>query len=467
MKQLSFYGAAQNVTGSCYMLESGGRKILIDCGLYQEREFKSRNWGPFPVIPSEISAILLTHAHLDHCGLIPRLVSQGFRGDIYCTETTAEVAKIVLLDSAKIQEEDALKKRKRHARQGRTPAVPVEPLYTASDVEAANDLFSGVEYDTPVLIDGMVIEFIEAGHIIGSSCISVRLTGDGEARTILFSGDIGRKNTAILPDPEPLSESDYVLIESTYGSRNHKDEKDISEMLGQHIRETVEGGGNVVIPSFAVERAQELLYRLYKLRKNNQMPPVPVYLDSPMAMRITEVLRRHPESLGEEVAQMIRNGERPFDFQGLTLCGSVEESKSINEVKGGAVIIAGSGMCTGGRIKHHLINNIGDSRNLILFVGYQARGTLGRQILEGEKKVRILGEDRKVSARVAKVNGFSAHAGQDELLKWLLTLKRAPIETFVVHGEISSSEALAQRIRDITRDWRVTVPAYGETVTLN
>lgn len=464
--QLTFLGAARTVTGSRYFLDTGKKKILIECGLFQERDLKIHNWDAFPIPPKDIDCVLLTHGHLDHCGLLPKLVKEGFKGKIYCTETTVDVAKIVMLDSAKLQEEDVAYKIKRHAKKGKTPAIQPVPLYTMRDVEATSALFAGVPYDEPVDIGDAEATFMEAGHILGSATIMLE-AGNGQPwKKILFSGDVGRPHTAILREPEPLEETDYVLIESTYGNRVHRDSEAISDLLAKYINETIKAGGNVVIPSFAVERAQELLYRLHVLRRDGRIPRVPVYLDSPMAVQITEILKKHPEVMNEESSDMIEHGENPFDFKGLHLCSSVDDSKAINEVKGGAIIIAGSGMCTGGRVKHHLVQNIGRPESMILFVGYQAAGTLGRQILEREKEVRILGEVHKVLARIEKINGFSAHAGQDELLKWLLTLKREPKCVFVVHGESQISETFARFITENTGGWNVMVPTLGEKVEL-
>lgn len=465
--KISFLGAARNVTGSCYLLEANGKKILVDCGLYQERDLKDRNWEPFPVDPGTIDCVLLTHGHLDHCGRLPKLCKEGFKGKIHCTEITSKIAQIVLMDSAHIQEEDAKYKRKRHAREGREGPHPVVPLYTMLDAEECASHFDGAAYDQPVgICEGITAEFKEAGHILGSAFIEVTVVTEGGERKFLFSGDIGRVNTPILKDPGMLGEADYVLIESTYGNRDHKDNSAIDASMASLINQTAERGGKIIIPSFSVERAQELLYRLYKLRKAGSIPLLPVYLDSPMAINVTKVLIEHDDLLDAESLAMVEHGEHPFDFKGLELCVTVDESKAINEEEASSIIIAGSGMCTGGRIKHHLVNYIQDPKHLVLFVGYQAVGTLGRLIVDGKEEVRILGQLKQVKAQVEKIQGFSAHADRNELLTWLMSLKRPPRKVFVVHGESEAADDFAGFVRDKTGGWDVVVPDYQEKFEL-
>jgi len=365
--KLTFLGAARNVTGSRYLLESGGIRVLVDCGLYQERDLRARNWEPFPVPPGSIEAVLLTHAHLDHCGYLPKFAREGFRGKIYCTAATSEIARIVLMDSAHLQEEDAEFKRKRHKREGRRGPYPEVPLYTEGDVSACLPLFSNVKYGEPVRIgDGIEATFHDAGHILGSSMIRVRLSAGGKERTILFSGDIGRWNRPILRDPNLFSEADYVLVESTYDSKLHEDLKKTEETFRDVVCRTQKAGGNIVIPSFAIERAQEVLYYLNKLLMEGKIPHLIVFVDSPMAVSVTEVFEHHTDLLDEETTALIRQGNSPFDFPGLRMTRSTESSKAINQIRGTVVIIAGSGMCTGGRIKHHLVNNISRKESTIL-----------------------------------------------------------------------------------------------------
>ncbi|MFH1008231.1 MAG: MBL fold metallo-hydrolase [Candidatus Latescibacterota bacterium] len=464
--KLRFLGAAQNVTGSRTLLEANGKRFLIDCGLFQEWKWKARNWDPFPVPPDTLDAVLLTHAHLDHCGLLPKLVKEGFRGKIYCTAATSEIAQIVLADSAHLQEEDAEFKMKRHKREGRKGSYPEKPLYTMDEAKASFPHFSPVRYEESVDFgDGIEARFFDAGHILGSSMIQVTVSQDGEKRTIIFSGDIGRWDKPILHDPTVFEQADYVLMESTYGDRLHEDSKDIDELLAETINATRKLGGNIVIPSFAVERSQEILYHLNELLLEDRIPHLMVFVNSPMAISVTEVFRHHPELFDEEMRDRIRRHMSPFDFSGLKMTRTVDESKAIHHITGTVVIIAGSGMCTGGRIKHHLAHNISRPESTILFVGYQASGTLGRQILEGAEEVRILGRNCPVRARVVEIQGFSAHADRDELFRWVSGLRNPPRHVFVIHGEPLAAGHFADFLREQT-GWEISVPAYQEETVL-
>jgi metallo-beta-lactamase family protein len=464
--KLQFLGAAQNVTGSRHLLQVNGTRLLIDCGLYQERQFQDRNWEAFTIPPESIDAVLLTHAHLDHCGLLPRLVKEGFKGKIYCTAATSEIARIILLDSAKLQQEDAEYKRKRHEREGRKGPYPEVPLYTTADAEACFPLFQSVKYKQNIEIaPGIEAIFCDAGHVLGSSVIRVKVKQNGQHKSILFSGDVGRPNRPILQDPVILKEADYILIESTYGDRVHQGPEDTKKMIAEVINSTKRAGGNIIVPSFALERSQEVLYYINELLLADAIPHLMVFLDSPMAAGITKVFQRHRELFDEEMTELVKQGESPFDFPGLKITSTTQESKAINHIKGTIMIIAGSGMCTGGRIKHHLVNNITRPESTIMFVGYQAVGTLGRQIVDGEKKVRILGQKYPVKARVVRVNGFSAHADKQELLEWLSVLKKPPKKIFVVHGETESAHQFAEYLTQKT-GWQVTVPAYKEEAVL-
>jgi metallo-beta-lactamase family protein len=465
--KLKFLGAAQNVTGSRHLLEANGTKILVDCGLYHERQFQERNWEPFNCYPESLDAVLLTHAHLDHCGLLPKLVKDGFKGRIYCTDATAEIAQIILLDSAHLQEEDAEFKRKRHKREGREGPRTVEPLYTTADAEACFPQFTSVKYKRPIELDGGIeATFCDAGHVLGSSIIKVKVSKDGQDRTVIFSGDIGRPDRPIVHDPSIVEQADYVLVESTYGDRLHAGPEDTKKLIADTINSTKQAGGNIIVPSFALERSQELLYYINELLVEKAIPQLLVFLDSPMASRITEVFRKHRELYDEEMTEFVRSHRSPFEFVGLKMAGTSAESKALNNIKGTIMIIAGSGMCTGGRIKHHLVNNITKPENTIMFVGYQAVGTLGRRIVDGEKEVRILGQEHPVNARVVRINGFSAHADKDELLEWLSGLKKPPKKVFVVHGESESANAFGNYVREKT-GWPVTVPAYQDEAVLD
>lgn len=464
--KLQFLGAAQNVTGSRYLLEANGVRLLIDCGLYQERHFRERNWDPFPIPPDSIDAVLLTHAHLDHCGLLPKLVKEGFKGRIYCTSATAELAQIILLDSAKIQEEDAAHKRKRHAKQGRKGSYPEVPLYTTEDAQTCFPLFSPLEYREAVSLgDGVEATFYDAGHVLGSSIIRAKLRQDGQERIILFSGDIGRTNRPILCDPTVFDAADYVLVESTYGDRLHDEAMDVKEIIGNVINSTKKAGGNIIVPSFALERSQEILYYINELLLEKSIPSLKIFLDSPMASKITEVFRHHSELFDEQMATFMRNFGSPFNLPQVEMAGDAAQSKAINNIKGTVMVIAGSGMCTGGRIKYHLANNISRPQSSIMFVGYQAVGTLGRQIIDGAKKVRILGQQYEVKANIVQVHGFSAHADRFELLTWLKGLQTPPKMIFVVHGETKSASGFADYLRQQT-GWDVSVPAYQDEVVL-
>jgi len=454
------------VTGSAYLLEANGSRLLVDCGLYQERELRVRNWDPFPVPPETIDAILLTHAHLDHCGLLPKLVREGFKGKIYCTSATYDIAQIILLDAAHLQEQDAEYKKKRHEREGRKGPYLEMPLYTRDDAQASFPLFSTINYEEPVQVgDGLEASFHDAGHVLGAAMIKVRVSQNGENRTIIFSGDVGRWDRPIIRDPVTFEEADYVLVESTYGDRLHEGKEDTEKTLAEVINSTRKRGGNIVIPSFAFERAQEVLYYLNKLLLEGRIPHLLVFLDSPMATSITEVFERHPDLLDKEMNELISRRRSPFDFTGLKITRTVDESKVINHISGTSIIIAGSGMCTGGRIKHHLVRNISRQESTVLFVGYQAQGTLGRQIVDGLKEVRILGQMHKVLARVVQMSGFSAHADRDELFRWLSGLRRPPRQVFVTHGEPDAAQQFARFLEEKT-GWKIALPGYLDEFVL-
>jgi len=465
--KLTFLGATQNVTGSRYLLEANGKRFLIDCGIYQERDFRARNWDPFYVPPKTLDGVLLTHAHLDHCGLLPKLVREGFEGKISCTPATAEIAKIILLDSAHIQEEDVAFKKKRHEKEKRTGPYPVVPLYTTEDAEATLPYFDPVGYNKAIQIgDGIEATYHEAGHILGSTNIKVKVRQNGESRTILFSGDIGRWETPILLDPTIYENADYIIMESTYGDRLHGDRDHIDDELEEIINSTHKAGGNILIPSFAVERSQEVLYYLNTLLNEDRIPHLMVFMDSPMAISVTKVFESHPELFDEDMLELVRRHESPFDFQRLKMTNTVDESKAINHIRGTVIIIAGSGMCTGGRIKHHLVNNIHRPESTVLFVGYQAVGTLGRRIVDGDEEVRILGQYYPVRARVAQISGFSAHADRNELLKWISGLNKPPKHLFVTHGEVEAANAFAEFLRE-QKGWEISVPEYQDEVILD
>jgi len=456
--KIKFLGACKNVTGSKFFLQIDGINLLIDCGLFQERELKNRNWEKFPVPPEKLNYILLTHAHLDHSGYLPKIVKDGFSGKILCTKPTKEITKIALLDSAKLMVEDAEKKRKRHQKEGRKGPYPEIPLYEISDVERVFSFFEDVSYNEEIKISEKVkVVFYDAGHILGSSFIKIFADG----KEILFSGDIGRFNNPILKAPTLIESSDILIMETTYGDRIHEDRKIAEEKFQKIINETKEKGGNIVIPTFAIERAQEVLYYLKKLLIEDKIPHLITFLDSPMAIEITEVFKRYYFYLDGEAEKLLNKNISPFDFPLLHFTKSVEESKVINHIKGSCIIMAGSGMCTGGRIKHHLIQNIERPESTILFVGYQAKGTLGREILEKDE-VRILGNYYKVKARIEKIDGFSAHADRDELLRWLYYFKKSPEKIFLVHGEEEVINEFSEIVKKRFSLSEIIIPSYLE-----
>ena len=460
---ISFLGAAGNVTGSKYLLEANGKKFVIDCGLYQEHDLKDRNWLPSQVPPEEIDAVFITHAHLDHCGLLPRLVKEGYANPIYSTAATCELIKIVLADCAKINEEDSHFKQKRHEREGRQGPHPELPLYTLDEARKVFGQLRPVRMNEPLgLGGGVYAEFVEVGHILGATSIRFTIRDGDEKRVVFFSGDVGRCNMPIIRDPSPIEEADYIVCESTYGDRLHGDSADIPGELARIINETTKAGGNLIIPSFAIERTQDLIYYLATLLKQDKIPHLRIFVDSPMAVKVTDIFRRFHDLFDEETVRLARSIRLP----GLTLVRTTADSKSINRIKGTAIIIAGAGMCTGGRIKHHLVTNITRRECRVMFVGYQAKETLGRIILDGAKRVRILGEEYPVNAKIERISGFSAHADQQELLEWLKTAGGRPRKLFVTHGEPEASTALSQVIQE-RLGWQTYLPEYGERVALD
>lgn len=464
--KLKFLGAARQVTGSSYLVDAGESKILIDCGLYQERDYLNRNWQAFPVPPQQIQALLLTHVHLDHSGLIPKIVKEGFAGDILLTPASKELFPIVLLDSAKTQEEDAAFKKKRHQEENREVSRPETPLYTVQDVEKCLPLLKAIPYGEPVQLDERIsFSFHDAGHILGSAMIEVTLKEEGDRKTIVFSGDIGKWNKPILRDPSVFDRADYVVMESTYGDRNHDTPQEAVDRLSKIVNDTFNAGGNLVIPTFAIERAQELVYHFSQLASDRKIPNVQVFLDSPMAVEITKVFERCVKYLDQETQAMFKEGRSPFEFPGLNLVETVEASKAINLIKGSIAVMAGSGMMTGGRIKHHLVRNITRSDSTLLFVGYQAVGTLGRQILDGLSPVRVLGQLYPVRMKVQKIDGFSAHADMNDLERWISSFKSPPKRVFLTHCEETSILSLENYLRS-KAGWTVNSPAYLEEYTL-
>jgi metallo-beta-lactamase family protein len=482
MTRLTFLGAAQTVTGSKYLLEHNGARVLIDAGMFQGlKELRERNWQDLPIAAKDIDAIVLTHAHLDHCGYLPRLVSHGFRGRVFCTAGTKDLCGLVLPDSGHIQEEDA----EQANRHGYTKHAPALPLYTEQDAHRALTLLQPCGYDRPLPVaDNIEVEFINAGHLLGSSYARVRTSTE----TILFGGDLGRFNRPVLPDPTMVDRADYLLVESTYGNRVHEDD-DEGEKLGRVIRETTERGGRVVIPAFAIGRTEELLYWIRRLEMGGRIPVLPVYLDSPMATQALEHYRARLHELDPELrpedrdelaphgpsahepyvrrrAQAARERELcAFCTAKFKTVSSVQESKELTASKKPAIIISASGMATGGRVLHHLKAILPDPRNTALLVGFQAEGTRGRRLVDGEKTVRIHGIDIPVNAQVARIDSMSAHADSKEVLQWLRGFSEPPKRTFLVHGELTAMQTLDTILKK-ELGWNTHMPRWKEQIEL-
>jgi len=457
---LTSFGAARTVTGSKHLLEYGKSKILVDCGQFQGlKALRERNWQP---LPTHVDHVILTHAHLDHCGLIPRLVQQGFRGRIFCTPATAELTKIVLADAGRLQEEDA----ERANRKGYTKHKPALPLFTEADAARAVTLLQPVGYDRLVPVaPGISVEFLNAGHLLGSAFARVRV--DEAAKTILFGGDLGRYGRPVLPDPTPVAEADVVFLESTYGDRVH-DAADDAARLTRIINETINRGGKVVIPSFALGRVEELLYWIGYLEAKKLIPEVPVYIDSPMAREVLHEYRARLGELDPEISDMRLKTEREamaFSTKRLRVVAAVKESMEIQDSKTPMIVISASGMATGGRVLHHLRRTLPDPRNTILFVGYQSVGTRGRDIRDGAKTTRIHGEEITINAHVESFDSMSAHADSNEIMRWLGNFAKPPLLTCLVHGEAGPMDTLKARIERELK-WTVRTPNQGERITL-
>lgn len=458
---LQFLGAAGTVTGSKHLLRVGGRQILLDCGLFQGlKELRQRNWQPMPFEPRSIDAVVLSHAHLDHSGALPLLVRQGFRGPIWCTPGTRDLLRVLLLDAAHLQEEEA----EYANRRGYTKHTPAEPLFRAADATAALGLVETTSYGERFAVgEGIVVTLRRAGHILGSATVEVELERE-HSRRIVFSGDLGRWGRPILRDPDPVSSADVVLIESTYGDRLHGG--DPANELATVIRRTADRGGVVVVPSFAVGRTQELIWTLRRLEDEGRIPSLPTFIDSPMAIDVTEIYCRHPEDHNLDM-KLLMDAERcPLCCRQYHLLRTARESRTLNERSGPMIIISASGMATGGRVLHHLKWRLPDERNTVLLPGFQAAGTRGRTLRDGARSVRIHGELVPVRAEVVTVDGLSAHADQSELLRWLGGFTSPPRRVFVVHGEAGPAEALAVAIRS-RLGWQVDVARDRQVVPLD
>ena len=448
--ELQFLGAAGIVTGSCHMITVNGNQYLLDCGLYQgTKEITKRNFLPFAFDPRKIKALILSHAHIDHSGLIPKLCKEGFRGKVYSTRATKDLCNIMLEDSADIHERETVYDNKRLANEG----LPLrQPLYTKKDAAECINLFSTAEYGDIINVSPDIkVVFRDAGHILGSAIVEVFVTEKEVQKKIVFSGDIGQPNMPIINDPEYIKDADFVLIESTYGGRVHEDVSKRREILLQIIRDNYEKGGRLMIPTFAVERAQEIIYRLNEFAEKKLMPEIKVFVDSPLATKATAIFMRHPECYDEEINGLIARGDAPFEFSKLRYVQKVSESKKLNTIKEPCIIIAGSGMCNGGRIKHHLKNHLKEENSTLLFVGYQAIGTLGRKIRDGNKKVKIYGKWHDIKVDVKSIGGFSAHGDQPFLIGWTKNFKTSP-KIYIVHGEPRESQALAMQLKKFSNN---------------
>ena len=458
--RLSFHGADRGVTGSCHLLECAGKRLLIDCGFYQgSRQIEEENARDFGFDAAGIDFLLLTHAHLDHCGRIPLLVRRGFRGEIIATAATRDLTRLVLLDAAHLQEEEARYLARLAERRGRDHDGAT-PLYSLIDTLNAFDRFGrNASYgDSFDLAPGIRVTYFDAGHILGSASILVETVEAGAIKRVLFSGDIGNSGRPLLAEPQPPSGVDVAIMESTYGDWLHRPVAESVEEFYEALNESFHRGGNVIIPTFALERAQELLYWLREGIEHNKLPAsLQVFLDSPMAISATEIFRRHAECCSPEAAASLRAGKDPFQLPGLHFTRDASESTALNKIRGGAVILAGSGMCTGGRVRHHLRHNIGRADASVIFVGFAALGTLAREIIDGARQVEIFGETLNVRARIHTINGFSAHADQAELLAW--RARANPARIFLTHGEEQAMAAL----RDKLGAPLAVSPALGES----
>jgi metallo-beta-lactamase family protein len=457
MATLTFLGAARTVTGSKYLLEADGQRILVDCGLFQGlKELRRRNWSPFPFDPASLAAVVLTHAHIDHSGMLPRLVASGFRGRIYCTAGTASLCSLVLPDAAHLQEEDARLANER----GYSRWAPAEPLFTTADAEAALRQLEVVDFDTPLdVAPGIRAEFHHAGHLLGSAFVRISRSSGGPR--ILFGGDLGRYGRPVLPDPSNAPDAETLLVESTYGDRIHPDADD-EALLADIIEQTRNRGGRVIIPSFAIGRAEELLYWIKRLEKHRRIKPMPVYLDSPMAVNALQFYVDHEHELDDEV-QTGDGTASAYTTKWFRALTSARESMEITQSDHPAIVISASGMATGGRVLHHLAACLPDNRHTILFVGFQAEGTRGRSLVDGAKAVKIHGAMVPVAAKVVRIDSMSAHADQAEIVRWLQTFRTSPTQTYLVHGEPSSQDTLKAHIERTLR-WKVHAPQHAERV---
>jgi metallo-beta-lactamase family protein len=459
--RLRFLGASQTVTGSKYLLELDDFKVLVDCGLFQgKKELRTLNWDEFPINPAEIDCVILTHAHIDHTGYLPKLVKEGFKGTIHCTHPTKDLVEILLLDSAKLQEEEA----EYATKKGYSKHEKPQPLYTVEDAERVFPLVKSYNFAEVITINkDLKIRFQRAGHILGAAIVEAFIRGDNVSKKMVFSGDLGRYIDPIMPPPLTIRETDILLVESTYGNKDNIDTSPEKE-LGRVVRHAVEAGC-LLIPAFSVGRTQTVLYYLTRLLSKKEIPDVPIYIDSPMAIDVTDLYRKY-EDCHSLSGNIFQNGQNFLDHPNIHYFQTQEQSIALNQIDKKAIIISASGMATGGRILHHLYNRLPRSEDTVLFVGYQPEGTRGRALLDGENSIKIFGVPIMVRASIEFIAGLSAHADQDELLRWLSGFSEPPKMTFVVHGEKEASETLASLVKDKMEWHNVIVPQYLESVVL-
>ncbi len=462
---LQFWGAAQTVTGSMHLIEADGHRMLLDCGMAQGRREEAKKLNSeFPFQPEKIDAVVLSHAHLDHSGKLPMLVKKGFSGSIFSTSATRDLCSAMLADSASLQEMDARYVNRQNEKQG----LPfIKPLYTLHDVARTMRLFQTVEFERPLqILPGIKMTFKNAGHILGSASVTLEIAEGRDKKKVTalaFTGDLGRKGAAVVQDPDIIDRADVLITESTYGGRDHGPMDEARKNLARVVKETANNRGLLIIPAFAVGRTQDVVYHLHELMQSKEIPQMPVYVDSPLATNITEIFRAHPECYDEETEQLLMQdgGDDPFGFNMLRYTRSTEESKKLNNIRRPAIIISASGMCEGGRVLHHLRRNIGDPNTTVLFVGFQAENTLGRKLLRGDKTARIYGEEHEVRARMEKIDGYSAHADEGEMLDFINAIPNRPKRVFVVHGEPDATAAMAAGLARLGIE-DIAIPERGE-----